>query len=78
MDGNGVVTDNIVIPHLSVNLLGGEHPSRVTAQQLKYFVFERCETTASPSTVTLLLSVSSTSPRMTICVSFIRIAPNWV
>ena len=43
MDGNGVVTDNIVIPHLSVNLLGGEYPSRVTAQQLKYFVFERCE-----------------------------------
>ena len=40
----GVIADDIVIPHLPVNLLGGEHPSRVTAQQLKYFVFERCET----------------------------------
>ena len=44
MDGDGVVADDIVIPHLPVNLLRGEHPSRVTAQQLEYFVFERCKT----------------------------------
>ena len=78
MDGDGVVADDIVIPHLPVNLLGGEHLARVTAQQLEYFVFKRCKTNASPSTVTLLLSVSSTSPRMAICVSFICIAPSWV
>ena len=62
MDGNGVVTDNIVIPHLPVKSPRWRtpFPGDGTAAQV-FCIRGGVRRTASPSTVTLLLGVEHQS-----------------